>query len=120
MKRPVFGLLLGGVLGIFDGLSALVSAPETKSQIGAIVGGSVFKGLLVGALIGWVSGKVETVGSGVLWGTIIGLFFAALVSLLQKLSGQPAYYWQIMLPGAILGVLVGYATVTFGGRRAVR
>jgi hypothetical protein len=119
MKRPVFGLLLGGVLGIFDGLSALVSAPETKSQIGAIVGGSVFKGLLVGALIGWVSGKVETVGSGVLWGTIIGLFFAALVSLLQKLSGQPAYYWQIMLPGAILGAIVGYATFRHTGGASV-
>jgi hypothetical protein len=29
VKKPVFGMLLGGVLGIFDGLSALVSAPET-------------------------------------------------------------------------------------------
>jgi hypothetical protein len=27
MNRVVFGLLLGGFLGIFDGLSALVSAP---------------------------------------------------------------------------------------------
>jgi hypothetical protein len=118
MKRPVLGLLLGGVLGILDGLSALVSAPETRSQIGSIVGGSVFKGLLTGALIGWVSGKVDSVGSGVLWGGVIGLFFAGLVSLLQKLSGQPAYYWQIMLPGAIVGAIVGYATFRYRPVRA--
>lgn len=43
MKKPVLGLVLGGVLGVFDGLSALVTAPETVSQIGSIVGGSTFK-----------------------------------------------------------------------------
>jgi hypothetical protein len=30
------------------------------------------------------------------------------------MAGQPAYYWQIMLPGGILGVIVGYATFTQG------
>ncbi len=110
MKRPVLGLILGGVLGVFDGLSSLISAPETAPQIGGIVGGSVFKGLLTGVLIGWVSGKVNSLSAGLVWGGIIGLFFASLVSLLQKMSGQPAYYWQIMLPGALLGVIVGYAT----------
>jgi hypothetical protein len=29
MSKPVLGLVLGGILGIFDGLSALVSAPTT-------------------------------------------------------------------------------------------
>ena len=33
-----------------------------------------------------------------------------LLSLLQKLGGGPAYYWQIMLPGSVLGMIVGYAT----------
>ena len=110
MKRPVLGLVLGGVLGAFDGLSGLLTAPEVAPQIGGIVGGSVFKGILVGALVGWVSRRVTTVGGILLWGGVIGLFFAALVSLLQKLSGQPAYYWQIMLPGTALGMIVGFAT----------
>ena len=46
MKKPVFGLLLGGVLGIFDGLAALVSAPEVAPAIIGIVVGSTFKGII--------------------------------------------------------------------------
>ncbi len=110
MKRPVLGLVLGGVLGAFDGLSGLLTAPEVAPQIGGIVGGSVMKGVVVGALVGWVSRRVKTSVGIVLWGGTIGLFFAALVSLAQKLSGQPAYYWQIMLPGTVLGMIVGFAT----------
>jgi len=37
---------------IFDGLSALVSAPETAPQIASIVAGSVVKGIIAGLLIG--------------------------------------------------------------------
>lgn len=110
MKKPIYGLILGGVLGVFDGLSSLVSAPETAPGLGGIVAGSTFKGLLAGALIGWVSRKVTTVGAGVLWGAVIGLFFAGLVTLAQKLSGEPAYYWEVMLPGTLVGMIVGYAT----------
>jgi MFS family permease len=110
MKKPVFGLLLGGFLGIFDGLSALVSAPETAPQIAGIVIGSTIKGILAGALIGWYARKKDSLVAGVIFGGAVGLFLAFLVSYMQKMSGQPAYYWQIMLPGAILGVIVGYAT----------
>ena len=116
MNKPVYGLILGGVLGIFDGLSSLLSAPETAPQIGGIVAGSTFKGLLAGALIGWTSRKVKTVGAGVLAGALIGLFFAGLVSLAQKLSGQPAYYLEIMLPGTLVGMIVGYATFRYRER----
>jgi hypothetical protein len=113
MKKPVLGLLLGGVLGVFDGLSALITAPETAPQIGGIVGGSTFKGVLAGALIGWASGRVKTLGAGLLWGGLIGLFFAALIVVLQKVAGEPAYYWQIMLPGTLVGMIVGYATFRY-------
>lgn len=118
MKKPVFGMLLGGFLGIFDGLSALVSAPETAPQIMGIVFGSTFKGLLAGALIGWYARKKNSLPAGILFGGAVGLFLAFLVSLMQKMGGQPPYYWQIMLPGAILGVIVGYATVRHQERRA--
>ena len=56
MKKPIFGMLLGGVLGIPDGLSALVSAgddPNIRAGIAWIVIGSTVKGLIAGALIGW-------------------------------------------------------------------
>jgi hypothetical protein len=41
-------MLLGGVLGIFDGLSALLSAPQAAPIIVGIVIGSTFKGVIVG------------------------------------------------------------------------
>jgi hypothetical protein len=113
MKKPVFGLLLGGVLGIFDGLSALVSAPETAPQITSIVIGSTIKGIITGVLIGWFARKVDSLPMGVLFGLSIGLVLAFGVSMMQKASGQPAYYWQIMLPGGVLGIIVGYATQRF-------
>ena len=120
MKKPVLGLILGGILGVFDGLSALISAPEVSPQIGTIVAGSTFKGLLAGALIGWVSRRVKTLGAGLLWGGLIGLFFASLITLLQKLSGETVYYWEIMLPGAIVGMIVGYATFRYQERQPVK
>ena len=110
MKKPVFGMLLGGTLGVFDGLSALVSAPETAPQIMGIVIGSTFKGIIAGLLIGWFARKVNSLPLGVAFGLAVGLLLAYGVTQMQRSAGQPAYYWEIMLPGGILGVIVGYAT----------
>ncbi len=113
MSKIVLGLVLGGVLGILDGLSALVSAPNdpaVKAGIVGIVIGSTVKGILTGALIGWYAKRARSLASAILFGLGIGLALAFGVSLAQKLSGQNAYYWQIMLPGGILGIIVGYAT----------
>lgn len=117
MNKVLLGLLLGGFLGIFDGLSALVSAPETAPDIVGIVVGSTIKGLLTGVLIGWFSRKVDSLPLGILAGLGIGLAFAWLVAYLQAQAGQN-YYWQIMLPGGILGMIVGYATQRYGGPAA--
>ena len=116
MSKPMLGLVLGGVLGIFDGLSALVSAPNdpaVKAGIVGIVIGSTIKGLITGVLIGWFAKRTQSLGIAIVFGLAVGAALAYLVCLLQKLGGQPPYYWQIMLPGAILGVIVGYATFTF-------
>ena len=51
MNKPVFGLLLGGVLGVFDGLTAWFT-PEVRSQLLGIVIGSTFKGVIAGVCIG--------------------------------------------------------------------
>ena len=117
MTKPVLGLALGGALGILDGLSALVSAPgdpNIKAGIVGIVIGSTIKGLLTGAIIGWFAKRTNSLAAGILFGMTVGLALAFCVSLLQKLGGQPPYYWQIMLPGAILGIIVGYATIRHG------
>ena len=116
MSKPMLGLVLGGVLGVLDGLSALVSAPDdpaVKAGIVGIVVGSTFKGLITGVLIGWFAKRTQSLGLAIGFGLAVGLALAFLVCLLQKLGGQPPYYWQIMLPGGILGVIVGYATFTF-------
>jgi hypothetical protein len=113
MNKPVLGLVLGGFLGIFDGLSALLSAPETAPGIVGIVIGSTCKGVLVGVLVGWFARRVHSLSAGVFFGLLCGAFFAFLVAAIPQPSGVH-YYWQIMLPGSVLGVIVGYATQRYG------
>jgi hypothetical protein len=109
MNKLVFAMLLGGVLGIFDGLTALVSAPETRPQIVGIVLGSTFKGVIVGLVVGLVALRTTSLPVGVAAGLAVGALLAYLVTL-----GTP-YFWEIMLPGAVVGIIVGYATFTYGG-----
>lgn len=116
MSKPIFGLLLGGILGIFDGLSALVSAPETAPGIVGIVIGSTIKGLLAGILIGWFSKKVDNLAAGVAFGLVVGAALAGLVVWGQVAAGEPAYVWQIVLPGSVVGLIVGFATQRWEGR----
>jgi predicted PurR-regulated permease PerM len=122
VTKPVLGLALGGVLGILDGLSALVSAgddPAVRAGIVGIVIGSTIKGLLTGVIIGWFARRTRSLFAGIVFGLAVGVALAYVVCLLQKMGGQNPYYWQIMLPGGILGVIVGYATVQYGGPAAV-
>ena len=116
MSKPVLGLVLGGVLGIFDGLTALLSAPEVAPQIVGIVIGSTFKGLVVGVLAGWFARKVRSAAAGILFGLAVGGFFAYLVAAMPQPSGEH-YYWEIILPGSVLGIIVGYATQRYGRPR---
>lgn len=109
MRKPVVGLIVGGILGIFDGLSGLLTAPEVAPQIMGIVVGSTIKGLIAGVLIGLFARKVKSFPLGVAFGLFVGLALAGVVVWLQTGSGK-AYYWQILLPGALLGAIVGYVT----------
>jgi hypothetical protein len=117
MSKPVFGLGLGAVLGVFDGLTALVSAPHLAPEIVGIVIGSTFKGLIAGVLIGLFARKVPSVPLTVLFGLGVGLLLALGVAVMPASDGKH-YYWQIMLPGGILGMIVGYATQRYAGGRA--
>jgi hypothetical protein len=115
MNKPLLGLVLGGALGIFDGLSALVSAPEVAPDIVGIVIGSTIKGVIAGVLIGWFARKVNSLPLGILFGLGVGLLLAYFVAAMGATEGQ-SYYWEIMLPGSIVGMIVGYATQRYGTR----
>ena len=117
MNKPVFGLLLGGLLGILDGLSALVSAPEVSGDIGGIIIGSTFKGLIAGVLIGWFAKKVNSLPKGILFGLTIGALLALPIAIMNSQALGKNYYWHIMLPGAMVGLIVGYATQRYTPRR---
>jgi hypothetical protein len=104
VKRPLFATLLGGFLGIFDGLTALFT-PEVRDQIGGIVIGSTIKGLVTGVLIGLFAKKVHSLALGTVFGLIVGAGFAYII-----LLGNPGHTLNIMLPGSLVGLIVGYAT----------
>ena len=108
MSKPLFGLVLGGVLGIFDGLTALFT-PEARAQIIGIVIGSTIKGLIAGVLIGWFANKVHSLPLGIVFGLAVGLVLAFAVAAMPNPAGKH-YYFEIMLPGGIVGLIVGYAT----------
>ncbi len=112
MRKPVFAMLLGGVLGIFDGLTALISAPQEAPNIVGIVIGSTFKGVIAGLVIGLVAQRTQSLAVGVLTGIAVGAFLAYLVTI-----GSP-YLWEIVLPGSIVGLIVGYATMKYRGPAA--
>jgi hypothetical protein len=101
-------LILGAILGIFDGLTAWFT-PEARPQLMGIVLGSTFKGLLAGVLIGVFSRKVHSLALGVVFGLGVGLLFAFFIA---RMQGK--YYFEIMLPGGLVGLIVGYATQKYG------
>ena len=114
MNKPLFATLVGGFLGIFDGLTAPLSAPETAPELLQIVIGSVIKGFITGVLIGWISQRFRSLPVGIVCGLVIGAALSFLVALLQYLGQGRVYFWQIMLPGAVLGVVVGFVTQKYG------
>jgi MFS family permease len=112
MNKIVLGLAVGGILGIFDGLSAWFT-PAVRAQLLGIVIGSTVKGLIAGILIGYFAKKVNSLPLGLLFGLGIGLLLAYAVAAMPNPEGKH-YYFEIMLPGGIVGMIVGYATQRFG------
>ena len=112
MNKVMLGLVLGAVLGLLDGLSAWFT-PEVRSMMGTIVIGSTVKGLVAGLLIGWFSRKVRSVPLGVLFGLVVGFVLAFIIAAMPDESGN--HYWvEILLPGTLVGLIVGYATQRYG------
>ena len=83
MNKITYGLILGGILGIFDGLTSWFT-PAVRPQLMTIVLGSTFKGLLAGLLIGIFARKVHSLALGVLFGLFVGLLFAFFIAYMQR------------------------------------
>ena len=104
MTPPVLGILVGGVLGLIDGLSAWFY-PDARSMMIPIVLGSTIKGVLTGLATGVVAKRRKSMGLGVLTGLVVGYVLSTLAAL-----GQPDHYWAIVLPGMLVGIIAGVAT----------
>ena len=116
MNKPLLGLVAGGALGAVDGLTALVSAPEVAPQIMSIILGSMGKGLVAGILIGWFAKKVDNLTAGLMVGLALGALFALPFALgTDPVSGK-RYFWEILIPGSMVGLIVGFLTQRYGRR----
>ncbi len=111
LSKPILGLLTGGTLGLLDGLSGFLE-PSLAPVMSSVITFSMLKGLLSGLAIGFFSQRVRSMPLGLFAGIII----AALLSLLVILKAGMGLFWDIMLPGMLLGVIVGFATQKFGRR----
>jgi uncharacterized membrane protein (Fun14 family) len=118
MGKPLFGLILGGILGVFDGLTALISAPEVAPEIMTIVLGSMGKGLVAGLIIGFVAKKLDNLPLGVLVGMLVSGLLALPFAMATDPTTGEKYFWEILIPGMLVGVIVGYATQRHVPRRA--
>src|ERR1700722_11868526 len=108
MNKVLLGVGYGALLGAVDGMTAWFT-PEVRTQIVGIVIGSTFKGIIAGLLIGVFARKVQSLALGIVFGLAVGLVLAFGVAQMQH-----GYYFQIMLPGGMVGLIVGYATQRYG------
>lgn len=112
MNKVILGILLGTVLGAIDGLTAWFT-PAVRSELAGIVVGSTIKGLIAGVAIGFFARKVNSLALGVVFGLGVGFVLALIIAILQG-----DHYFEIILPGSIVGLIVGYATQRYGSQPA--
>jgi len=79
-----------------------------------IVIGSTVKGIIAGIAIGFFARKVHSLALGIIFGLAVGFVLAFLVARMQH-----GYYFEIILPGSIVGLIVGYATQRYGSAPAM-
>ena len=104
MSKPLLGVTVGAVLGLLDGLSAWFS-PDARPIIVTIIIGSTVKGIITGLVAGLIANWKDSVTLGVVAGVVIGFALSALAAITQ-----PGHYWEIVLPGMLLGAIVGFVT----------
>jgi len=115
VTKPVLGLIVGGTLGLMDGLSGFFE-PSLGPMMGSVITFSMLKGLVAGVAIGYLSQRVRSIVIGI----IAGFAIAAILSLVVVMHAGMALFWDIMLPGMLLGAIVGFATQRWGKLTASR
>lgn len=113
MNKILLGLILGTVLGAIDGATAWFT-PEVRVELATIIAGSTFKGLVAGVIIGFFARKVKSVPLGVLFGLAIGALLALAIAAMPDGVTGKHYYKEIIIPGSLVGLIVGYATQRYG------
>ena len=113
MSKPLIGILLGAVLGALDGLTAWFT-PAVRDQLVGIVISSTFKGIITGIAIGFFAKKFHSLPLGIAFGLAVG----ALLAFLTARFAVGGYYFAIMLPGSMVGLIVGFATQKYGNSPA--
>ena len=111
LSKPMLGLVTGGALGLLDGLSGFLE-PSLAAVMTSVITFSMLKGILSGLAIGFFSQRFRSMPLGLFAGIVI----AAILSFLVILKAGMGLFWDIMLPGMLLGLIVGFATQKFGGR----
>lgn len=109
MKRVLFAMGLGAILGALDGATAWFT-PAAREQIGTIMMLSSLKSVIAGFLIGIFAGFVKNRNAVVVFGLAMGLLLAYLVAMSPDPKTGQHYYAQIMIPGSLVGLILGYAT----------
>jgi hypothetical protein len=114
VTKPVIGIVAGGLLGLLDGMSAWFS-PEARPMMLTIVIGSTLKGVITGLLAGVIANRKQSVPLGVIAGLLIGLVLSAVAAI-----GQGDHYFEIILPGMLVGAITGFVTQRYSpaGARA--
>ena len=112
MNKPVVGIIAGAVLGLIDGATAWFT-PAARDQMSGILMGSCVKGIVVGILCGLIARKVHSTAVGLAAGAGFGLLFAYIVAAMPQPDGSH-YYVQIMVPGFVLGAIIGFLTQRMG------
>ena len=113
MNKILVGLIVGAVLGLIDGATAWFT-PQVRDQMLGIIIGSTGKGIIAGIAAGWFARKVHSVPKGIAFGFVVGLLLAFAVAAMPDPKTGEHYWWQIMVPGSILGGVIGWATQRYG------
>jgi hypothetical protein len=110
MSKPILGIVMGAVLGTLDGLSAWFF-PDARPMMMTIIVGSMVKGVITGLLAGLIARSWQSDAVGVVSGVLIGGVLSTLAAI-----GQAGHYMEIILPGMLLGALVGFVTQRYPRR----
>ncbi|MFN7939812.1 MAG: hypothetical protein U0R19_41175 [Bryobacteraceae bacterium] len=110
-NKPVVGIVFGAILGLFDGATAMLY-PDSQPLIVSILIGSTFKGLLAGLIAGFFARKYHSIPLGILVGLVSAIAITYPIAA-APVNGK-SYFLEIMIPGAMVGAIVGFATQRYG------